>query len=454
MSNRPGLTPVNPALEGDSHGGEIPQETDVNGSSTTIPRSTASPRFTLRSLGRRRPSLTGIWRWRFKARVEDPVIDPAVRELLEKLEPTLPDLVAAVRNGRASFDDLTDAYEGRDTTARNTDQKALRSAYNQIYPYVRQTFVIAHGELIDLYPSSRIQAYAAITRPSRNPRRLSNDLRPGFHFVYDLASAPVAGEMFSRIMQLAYDAKRIVPLRVLPECLDQLFSATTDLLGILEEHSDHTDRNRELERIAIVQRDLDQVELRYLQITARLWYFLGALCGTGVALLGTFLIGTGASVGSVAVTAIMFSAVGATLSVVQKMSDDTLTVRYVVGPFYLWFLGLARPVIGAFAGFLLQLAMIAGLIPLSLIGAPGQAYVLLSGFAIGWAERSIPDIFSRAGFSRGLPSASSSSTSSYGQAPGDPKTPGPERPRRHAAASGARRVRARSRSSPKRSARR
>ncbi len=145
------------------------------------------------------------------------------------------------------------------------------------------------------------------------------------------------------------------------------------MLRIIEEHSEHTDLNRELEKISIVQRDLDQVELRYLQITARLWYFLGVMSGTALALVGSFTVGTARSIGSVEITAIMFAAVGATLSVVQKMSDDTLVVKYVVGPFYLFLLGLARPVIGAFAEFLLQLAISAGLIPLAISGAAGQA---------------------------------------------------------------------------------
>ena len=393
-----------------------------------------------------RPKLPPIWPRRYGEQLETPGIDPAVSELLSKLEPTLPDLVASVRNAWVSFDDLTDAYEGREANAHNAEQTALKSAYKQIYPLVRQTFVVAHGELLDLYPSPRIQAYAALTKPAKNPRLFSNGLRPDFHFVYDLASAPVAGQMFSRIMQLAYDAKRIVPGDALAECLDQLYSATTDLIGIIEEHSEHTDRSRELDKIAIVQRDLDQVELRYLQITARLWYFLGVMSGTALALVGSFAIGTAASIGSVEVTAIMFAAVGATLSVVQKMSDDTLIVKYVVGPFYLVLLGLARPVIGAFAGFLLQLAITAGLIPLNLSGAAGQAYILLSGFAVGWAERSIPDIFTRAGFTRGLPPESSSSTSAQVDAPDhSAKT----KPRRRSLLRGKARSKARGQRAPK-----
>lgn len=357
---------------------------------------------------RRRPAsfLRGIWPRREPSAPEVGVGGRARRErLLEQLEPVVPDLVAAVRNRWVSFVELIDAHEGREAKAQSRDQQQLKRAYVQIYPLVRQTFVEAHGELVDMYPSPRMNAYAALTKPVRTRRPFKNDPKPDFHFVYDLTSAPVAGQLFSRISQLAYDAKRIVPSRRLAECLEQLYSATTDLLRLLEEHSKHTDHARELDKITVIKGDLDQVELRYLQITARLWYFLGVLGGTGLAMFGAFAIGTAAKLSSVDIAAVMFSAVGATLSVVQKISDDSLTVRYVVGPFYLCFLGIVRPVIGAFAGFLLQLAMVAGLIPLSLSGFAGQSYILLAGFAVGWAERSIPDIFSRSGFSGGLPAA-------------------------------------------------
>src|SRR5216683_2602227 len=367
--------------------------------------------------------LPGIWPRRAPSAPAVGVEGRQSRErLLEQLEPIVPDLVAAVRNHWVSFVQLTDAYEGREFKTQSRDRQQLKQACVEIYPLLRQTFVEAHGELVDMYPSPRMHAYAALTKPVGPRRPLRNDPKPDFHFVYDPASVRVAGQLFSRITQLAYDAKRIVPSRRLGECLDQLYSATTDLLGLLEEHSKHTDHAREMDKIAVIRGDLDQVELRYLQITARLWYFLGVLGGTGLAMFGTFAIGTAAKLSSVDIAAVMFSAIGATLSVVQKISDDSLTVRYVVGPFYLCFLGIVRPVIGAFAGFLLQLAMVAGLIPLSLSGFAGQSYILLAGFAVGWAERSIPDIFSRSGFSGGLPTAAGQVDQGLNSARGYPAT--------------------------------
>jgi hypothetical protein len=351
----------------------------------------------------------------------DSSLRPADNQLLNDLEETLPDLVAAVRAGWASFDQLVDASEGKDANDNSKAQKA----YVQIYPLVRATFEKAHGQIVSVYLSDQIQAYAAITRPIGRQRRLRGPRRwPDFHFTYDLATAPIAGHLFSRITQLGFDAKRIVPRTRLGECLDQLYSTTTDLMGIIEAHG-HTDRNLEQAKIAIAQRDLDQVELRYMQVTARLLYFAGVFTGTAAAVLGALWIGVNAGLDSIGVSAVMFAAVGALLSVVQKMADDTLTVRYVVGQFYLWILGFVRPIIGAFAGLLLLLALTAGVIPLSVSGQAGKAYILLLGFAIGFAERSIPDVFSRAGVSTGLPPESNATSQMAPEAPIQPKTKTP-----------------------------
>jgi hypothetical protein len=377
----------------------------------------------------RAPSLSARPRIQKSARSATAPTD--LNQLLNELEPELPDLVAAVRTGWASFDQLCDASDGKDD---NKSSKTTRNAYAQIYPLVRATFERAHGQIVSAYLNERIQAYAAVTRPpdrrwlqggakpmqdlnaqaielqapakTRWPFNLTRRSRPAFHFTYDLATAPVAGQLFSRITQLGFDARRIVPRARLAECMDQLYSTTTDLIGIIEAHG-RTDRNLERWKIAIARRDLDQVELRYLQVTARLLYFAGVITGTCAAVLGSLLIGVAAGLDSIGVTAVMFAAVGALLSVVQKMADDKLTVRYVVGQFYLWILGFVRPIIGAFAGLLLQLALAAGLIPLSVSGNAGKAYILLLGFAIGFAERSIPDVFSRAGVSTGLPAPTS-----------------------------------------------
>jgi len=61
-----------------------------------------------------------------------------------------------------------------------------------------------------------------------------------------------------------------------------------------------------------------------------------------------------------------------------------------------------KPLTGALAAVLLSLAVQAGLIPLSVSAGQFGAYLLLAAFAVGFAERSIPDLIGRARLERGV----------------------------------------------------
>jgi hypothetical protein len=329
-----------------------------------------------------------------------------IQKLLGELETVLPDLVTAVRTKSASFGDLAVAYSGKEGWEDTVNQVN----YARIYPLVRKAFEFAQGELIDFCPSEK-DIWVAITKPrkSRWPNRWQ---KADFSFLYNLGSSPVGTDTILRINQLAYDARRILDPKELDQCLRELYSATTDLIGIIEKHSKKTEPKTEQAKIADVGLNLDELEKRYLQVKAQLLYFAGVIFGTASAVIGILFLSTLAGFESVGVVATTLAAIGATISVVQKMSDEALTIKYDVGQFYIMLRGFTRPIIGSFAALLLLLAIKAELIPLSKTGAAEAAYLLLAGFAIGWAERAIPDIFTRAGFRGGLPPATKASGTS------------------------------------------
>lgn len=336
---------------------------------------------------------------------------------LSDLEAVLPDLVAAVKNKSVSFGQLTDAYNGKEGTA----EPDKHDAYVQIYPLVRKAFQHAEGDLIDIHSSRAADLYVATTKPPlgegitgwfKRHWPANRWQKGGFHFQYNLGTLPVAAETIIRINQLHYDAHRILNPAESEDCFRELYSAATDISGIIEEHRNMTDAATEKAKIAAVGLNLDELDRRYLQVKAQLLYFGGVIFGAASAVLGIVFISTLAGLNSVGVVAMMLAAIGATISVVQKMSDEALTIKYDVGWFAVMFRGFTRPIIGSFAALLLLLAIKAELIPVSKTGGPGAAYILLIGFAIGWAERVIPDIFSRAGLQGGLPAATGAGTSS------------------------------------------
>lgn len=318
-------------------------------------------------------------------------------ELLSGLRSILPDLVGAVQSGWVSFSHLVDAYRGKEGLDKDAHHQAEHAA---IYPLVRKTFVATRGELADMYISKKVYAFAARTWSETKKKK------PEFFFLYDLGNAPGATDIFSRIDQLSYDACRLlVDRNALERCQNELYSSATNLIGILEEQSEHPDMPLDKDKVAVVQRDLDELERRYLQTQARLDYSSGVVLGAFSATAALLVLGPIGGLTSVSIVAAALASIGGMLSVVQRMADDTLAIKYDVGRRYLRMLGIARPVIGSFAGVLLLLAIHAKLIPLTLDGGAGVAYLLVAGFAVGWAERSIPDIFTRAGFTNGLPPA-------------------------------------------------
>jgi len=178
---------------------------------------------------------------------------------------------------------------------------------------------------VDLYAAESIEAYTTITVPSSSsswmPRWLLRRIRrPEFHFIYDLASAPVGGSGYSRISQMAVEAKRLVRPDQLGDCYDQLYSSTTDLLGVIQLYDKSKDRKDEDTKVDVINLDLDKIELRYLHVPARMLYWAGVMYGL-MAVVACFLIGIAGGGGVVAVMALL-GGLGATVSVIQRMSDD------------------------------------------------------------------------------------------------------------------------------------
>jgi hypothetical protein len=113
--------------------------------------------------------------------------------------------------------------------------------------------------------------------------------------------------------------------------------------------------------------------------------------------------------------ALVFGAAGALISVVQRMSSNSLNVRYDLGAAYTRLLGGFRPVLGAFAGVLVWL-----LVQAKIIANPtGSDFFLAAiAFALGIAERSLGDVVTESGIlARLTPGKPSTDTSKPGRPP-------------------------------------
>ena len=415
---------------------------------------------------------------------------------------SLPDLEKAIEVGYVSFSQLVAADWGR------FGDGPAAVAYRRLYPDALMMFQASHGIIHDRFPAPRINCYAARTGPVQIPAQLKAEpsekppplerrvrppetaRRPDFHFVYDLGSVPIGGELLTRIEMMASDATRILHGRLLGEFLSQLYSKTTDVLGIILHAVEAQSRAAEpaqrppspgvpaattseggpnvtsgstasaeptsaarrtavsvraeepttefraaptvangtgplaplTDRLAIIAHDLDIIETKYLITDARLKYFAGAAMGMGAigiaVAVGAVLAGRVeiiAELGRSFALALVFGAAGALISVVQRMSSNSLNVRYDLGAAYTRLLGGFRPVLGAFAGVLVWL-----LVQAKIIANPtGSDFFLAAiAFALGIAERSLGDVVTESGIlARLTPGKPSTDTSKPGRPP-------------------------------------
>jgi hypothetical protein len=147
--------------------------------------------------------------------------------------------------------------------------------------------------------------------------------------------------------------------------------------------------------LAVIAGELDALELRYLKTAARTQYFIGAMAGVGVATIVT-LVGAAYGLDHLLLEMWLAGALGGMLSIIQRLNDDKLDVKYEVGPAAAALTGTFRPILGGFAGFLTLLLVLSRIVPLPVGTGSDGIYLVVLAFAAGFAERSIPDIISKA----------------------------------------------------------
>jgi hypothetical protein len=363
---------------------------------------------------------------------QEPDGDPFV-----DFESDISDFQAAINRDQASFDQLTTARAYVNDPDLHEPRKQTAQKY---YPLVLQAFESANGRLVNIFCSDELGCYVGQTAPhvlSRFSqfRRGLNVFRtyppkdPAFHFFYDLTKAGVDGApLLARVQKLANEAPRLVRGPDLADCVGRLYSTSTDLAGVLEEsrnisspsgghepvapvtdgHQPSTTVNvphtksdksphpsRQDDLLAVIAQELDAVELRYLKTPARSVYFMGAMAGIGVATIVTLVVAA-FGLDNLLLQMWLAGAIGGMLSIIQRLNDDKLDVKYEVGPAAVALSGTLRPILGGFAGFLTLLLVLSRIVPLPVGTGSDGYYLVILAFAAGFAERSVPDIISKA----------------------------------------------------------
>ncbi len=275
---------------------------------------------------------------------------------------------------------------------QNRTQAVVDPSLSARYDAARRAFEKRHGEIISAYWCSHVESAVALTEK----RGLHRWLTPtwGFHRESDWAtqSAPGVAAALHRCDELAVKANTVLTGVRQRICMQLVVASAAHLLSLVDARTKTTD---EAAMAAALKREhlaLDDAEAYYRDAAngqAQMVYF-GGMATVAVLLATAAAIWLSIS-WATPVAALMAGAIGAVVSVIQRINNGKFTLDYDVGGPYAFFLGGLRPLIGGAFAIAISFAFTGGLLHLpvaadSTTDNPRLALLVL-GFVAGFSDR-------------------------------------------------------------------
>jgi hypothetical protein len=340
------------------------------------------------------------------------------------------------------------------------DDAGTREAYARVFPKLLEVFGEQRGSLISAYFCRNIRVGVALTditaaaenqegpvltveqreaqkkeedawgfwkrfreRRRRNAGQATNTaihLEP----IFGDPDSPRAKELLFRCLRVHYHALEFLKPKPRKICMRMTFNVITMLLGTLDNRSGHGgkasafDQNPEDQRT--IEKELENTEAYYIQSgqrTARLEYLIGMVPGLLIATFVGYLIwdfDLAPREFSIAVTS---GALGALVSVMERLTAGKLTLNHEYGKATLRILGGIRPFIGSLFGLALYVLISGALIPMEVPGDPEEQRYFFAGIAFlaGFSERWAQDMIDPGKLT--TPTAHTTATSAPGATP-------------------------------------
>jgi hypothetical protein len=266
------------------------------------------------------------------------------------------------------------------------------AATTAAYHHTLAAFERRHGEIVGAYWCSRVESAVALTHRKRKlpwVRAVST-----FHRESDWATqnAPDIARELHRCDQLAVRARTVLTgVRQLIG-MQLVMASASHLLSLVDAGAAHEDAKQTAHALAEERSALDKADAYYGDAAnrqAQFAYFVGMASVTG-------LLGIAAAIWlaiepNTAIAAVMAGALGAVVSVIQRINTGTFTCDYDVGRPYAVFLGGLRPVIGGAFGLMIYFAFRGGLLHLPIAGGESayhqQVTLVVLSFLAGFSER-------------------------------------------------------------------
>ncbi|MEU0882405.1 hypothetical protein ABZ345_27660 [Lentzea sp. NPDC005914] len=285
---------------------------------------------------------------------------------------------------------------------RKHEEEDLKAEARVLAPLLLDAFEERTGQILNKFVCTHIRGGAALLRLHNKSFEL--------HTVLNTGSAELVA-LEAQCHRLIGDIRTVFTrpdrdsdsTRVLSEAV---YSAASRVLAAADViAAPNSTADDKLNALQTAKTDVTQATERVsaaVQRQARLTYFFGALAGGAAMIIVCAVIGWlsarfwAARVDPGAVLAsTLFGALGAIVSVVQRMAKDNLVLDYNAPKRQLVILGSFRPVVGAIFGAVVQFILTGGLLG----GAvnPSFGVFALLGFVSGFSERFATDMIERAG---------------------------------------------------------
>ncbi len=285
----------------------------------------------------------------------------------------------------------------------HTDLEARSKRYERS----RARFEAEHGAIVSEYWCWHLPSAVVLTEKPRSPL-IAWLVRPRltFHRASDWATRdqPEVAEQVHRCDDLAIRATQVLSGLRRRICLHLVMTSAAHLLSFVDSKAGHGTTADILKQ---EKKALDETETYYRSAAngqAQIVYF-GAMVVAAAALALFALFGywwiplPGIGGGSDFYGCIAAGALGAVVSVIQRINSGQFALTYDVGRPYVSFLGALRAVLGATFGLLLYFAVTSGL--LTIFNVPDEntkrlfsflVIAFLAGFSERWAQDTLTSL--------------------------------------------------------------
>jgi hypothetical protein len=270
-------------------------------------------------------------------------------------------------------------------------------ALDERYRRTLAAFEAEHGRIVNAYWCFEEESAVALTvHPRWRLLRRLGATAVSFHRVSDWATrnqSDIALQLH-RCDELAVRADRVLTGVRRRICLQLVMATAGHLLSLVDARAKHDDETETRQALAKLEEELTRAEGYYESAAngqAQMIYVGGM--GAVAAVLGFAAAGTvlGVEDRGRLFASLLAGALGALVSVIQRIHSGEFRLDYDVGRPYLLFLGGLRPVLGAGFGLIAYAALTSNLLTVGDIDPRNSYVVVVIAFAAGFTERLATD---------------------------------------------------------------